>query len=792
MNMIMHNLKVALRNMMKYKLQTVVSVLSIAVGIVTLAFAHAVMLRMVLPPVCEQPFFDRAYRVRFVMAGNAGGSVLDLPDETGRDLVRALKRNGGLKSSEMIAVCDDRFFGGQMDFVLSDSTHRRMYMPYTPVDPEYVRYMGLCSAVTGERIKDLKPGEGIISEDMAKALFGDADPVGCVQCATNGIMPVPVTIADVYESLPNSENVRLYFSLGAVEGDRCGTEAGISLISQVCMVLKDGCTESQLLEEVDERVAPFGLKAELVKESDAQNVKMIVMANVLVHLIGSLILVAAVIGFLRMQVQLFWARRREVSLRIVNGAKRSQLFGMFFTEVLISVLMSVAAAMLMGHWVEGFIYERFQELLYDVGIVIRGLAFYSLCVGALLLIVCSVAVWVAITRICSAGRGLNTSMRHSRTHIFRNVMLGVQITISIIFVCGTLTLLEWSDRVLACWHLPADEQKYRECVLMQVDEAGDPMRLMDEVRRLPDVADVVMKQSMYFSLNDITNDPRVMQAFDDKPYSRFYCATDTSLISFYGIKVKWINKNVNADECLVLNDGLYEKLVGLGLAADGALTVCVGNGEDLTLPVAGTLSGIPYDGDDASVIIHPSMAQYCKEYVVVPKEGRYASVMRGVKDVIHRLEPSVVRDMACNFRGSLVAVVAAESARTVGLILGVVSMVICAMSVYSAIMLDTRSRQKEVAIRKINGAKSRDIYRLFGRVYMLIVLVSLFFAMPVAAMFGGMMSEQLPSEVSEHGLSTAAACVGGALGVILLVALIVFCSIRAIMRRTPAEIIAKE
>lgn len=61
--MIMHNLKVALRNMMKYKLQTVVSVLSIAVGIVTLAFAHAVMVRMVLPPVCEQPFFDRAYRV---------------------------------------------------------------------------------------------------------------------------------------------------------------------------------------------------------------------------------------------------------------------------------------------------------------------------------------------------------------------------------------------------------------------------------------------------------------------------------------------------------------------------------------------------------------------------------------------------------------------------------------------------------------------------------------------------------------------------------------------------------
>lgn len=791
MNMIMHNLKVALRNMMKYKLQTVVSVLSLAVGIVTLAFAHAVMVRMVLPPVCEQPFFDRAYRVRFERTGNADGKGDDVSGETMRDLVRALKRNGGVKSSEMVAVRDCECFGGQVDFVMPDSTHRRLNMSYFPVDPEYVKYMGLRSAITGEKIKDLKQGEGMISEDMAKTIFGDADPVGCVQCLTNSIMTVPVTIVDVYEALPYSENSKMYFSLGAVEGDRCGTEASVSAIPLVCMVMKEGCTERQLLADVNERAAPFGLKARLEKEADAQEVKMMVAANVLVHLIGSLILVAAVIGFLRMQVQLFWARRREVSLRIVAGAKRMQLFGMFVTEVLLSVLMSVAVAMLMGHWVERFLYDHFG-FLYDAGIVIRGLAFYSACVGVLLLLACSVAVWVALARICRAEQGLSASMRHSRSHIFRNVMLGVQITIGIIFVCGTLTLLDWSDKVLACWHLPDDERKYEECVLMKVEEAADPMRLMDEVRHLPYVAEVIEHDKVYLCVNDISDSPKALQAFRDMPYRSFYCATDTSIISFYGIKVNWTNKHANAEECLVLNESLYSKLVSQGVATDGALTVCVGGDENLTLPIAGTMSGIPYNDDGASILIHPSMARYANEYVVVPREGEYASAMREVKDAIHRLEPSVVRDMASNFRSSHEAVVMAESARTVGLILGAVSMVICAMSVYSAIMLDTRSRQKEVAIRKVNGAKSRDIYRLFGRVYMLVVLLSLFFAMPVAAMFGGMMSEQLPTEVSAQGLSTLAACAGGTLGMTLLVASIVVCNIRTIMRRRPAEIIAKE
>ena len=40
--MITHNLKVAFRNLMKYKLQTVVSILSIAIGILTLAIGHTV------------------------------------------------------------------------------------------------------------------------------------------------------------------------------------------------------------------------------------------------------------------------------------------------------------------------------------------------------------------------------------------------------------------------------------------------------------------------------------------------------------------------------------------------------------------------------------------------------------------------------------------------------------------------------------------------------------------------------------------------------------------------------
>lgn len=44
MNMFFHNLKVALRNLLKYKVQTMGSILSLAIGMVTLAVMHSLLL----------------------------------------------------------------------------------------------------------------------------------------------------------------------------------------------------------------------------------------------------------------------------------------------------------------------------------------------------------------------------------------------------------------------------------------------------------------------------------------------------------------------------------------------------------------------------------------------------------------------------------------------------------------------------------------------------------------------------------------------------------------------------
>ena len=70
MNMLLHNLKVAWRNLMKYKFQTIISVLSIAIGIVTLDISHVAVSRFKLPTLYSQPYYKRAYSLEFDSIGN--------------------------------------------------------------------------------------------------------------------------------------------------------------------------------------------------------------------------------------------------------------------------------------------------------------------------------------------------------------------------------------------------------------------------------------------------------------------------------------------------------------------------------------------------------------------------------------------------------------------------------------------------------------------------------------------------------------------------------------------------
>lgn len=790
MSLILHNIKVAVRNLMKYKLQTLISVLSIAVGIVTLAFTHSIMKNSQLPTIYDMPNADRVYTITFKSPKADFNTTINI------DIIRTLKQNGGMKSIEMLSIPTVGRSTLPVFFILSDSTQRKGKTIGEFIDSEYLRLTEFRSAITGKRISELKPGEAIIGERLAKKVFGNKSPIGAIQIQTGPVQPIPVTVVDVYRHMPSFDRSSSMDALLFCVADRIEDQEPdlIYMARQAYVVLKDGYKESQLIEELNNRVRPLGLDAIVNKAFDKERLQVYYSEKSLAYTIGTLILLAAIIGFLRIQSQLFTLRQRELTLRIVNGATLRKLFSVLFTEVAITILISVALSIGFGVIIQDYLCTKLDIIFNDSSVYIADLWPYSLSIGGGLMILCCVMALMQLIRIRRQRDGLASSLHKGRRHIFRNIMLALQIAICILFVSATFLCFLCGKLLMDANNIPENDELYDESLMLQCRNAVNPEVLLNELKQLPELDRLMMCDAQYYNYEEIISNRELMDRLHFRGFMT-YCTTDAALLAFLGVDVDWLGGKRQNKECLIMGEELYRKLAEAGLSGNYALTMYYQGAP--TLPVAGKFRNMPYDRDNESIIaLTDQWNSNQADYVLVAKEGMAKELTLSVQKTIDKIESENIHKdgLISNFRNHFsLRPAMVETLGTIITILAVISLLISSMSIFSTITLETRSRLKEVAIRKVNGAKGRDIYRLFGNVYAVIIPLALAIAVPAYMLLTEGLNVFMRKEVSESvHYYPALPLALGILTVILLIAAIVGRQIHMVMRTDPASIIAKE
>lgn len=796
--MLLHNLKVALRNILKYKVQTLGSILSLAIGMVTLATVHSFLQNFRMASINHEPYYDRVYNLRFdsIQKRQSENSI-----RINGDIVRAVKANGGPRCIEQGPYAPNGMLtGGWAEFTLSGKTRRKMQLDAVPLDRHYPNFIGIRSAITGEKIKVLGPHDAIINEKQAKQIFGDKNPVGASIRLSKSYGNYQLRLVDVYQDLSLTEldmsSSALFYSPCELEDmDSDQFNAG-----NLYVVLKEGCTPQQLKAEVNGRLKPLGLKVKTEKLKDrlSKEYSSVAIARSITYLIGSLILLAAIIGFLRMQTQLFWMRRREISLRITNGATRLQLFSMFATEVLVIVLVAYLVAVLMGSWICDYLARpQFAEITSELG-TISHLYLYSLVIGLVVMMLCLAIIWVVLSRICKHTQALESGMRRSHNHWFRNTMLGVQVMISMFFLGVTFCLLCWVGKMADFNHIPDDERAYEQSLYLQTNAAENGQRLRDKLIHLPQVERWIPYSWGVLQVNELAeNEEFSKAAWQGDPYASYNNVTsykiritsDTSYLDFFKIKVNWKPK-ANRKKCILVNEELYKQMRQHHVAPNDILTV----DEMDSYQIAGTFQSIPYQGSFkidiySFIVIDPKEAYGATHYILVAKPGEYKEMQIAVDRMIQKLEPAVVKSMSSNLRDYMArSMFALEILQNIAWILAIVSLAICLISIFSTVMLDTQTRKKEVAIRKVNGALTKDIVKLFGRTYLVITLIAMVFAVVAVLLFHIVLSQTFDMVEINPAFPISLSVVI----VIGFIAAIIACQVRKIMKVDPSEILVKE
>ena len=791
MNMLLHNLKVALRNILKYKVQTLGSILSLAIGMVTLAVVHSFLQNFRMPSISHEAYYDRVYTIRF---DSIQKRQTDDPINANGDIIRAIKANGGLRCIEQGPYAHGLMSGGSAEFTLSDKTKRKMQLEPILIERHYPNFAGYRSAITGEKIKVLDTHDAIISKKLSQQIFGDRNPVGTSVNLMKGDDNYQLRIVDVYQDLSlneiNGRPTALYFSPCEFED----MDFDQYFARQLYVVLKEGSTPQQLEAEANGRLKPLGLKTNirpLKEQLDEENASSATGCSI-TYLISSLILLAAIIGFMRMHAQLFWMRRREISLRITNGATRLQLFSMFATEVVMIVLLAYIMAVFMGAWICDYLaMPQFAEITFELG-TISHLYLYSLVIGLVVIVLCLAVIWIVLSRICRRTQTLDSGMRRSHNHWFRNTMLCVQVMISMFFLGVTFCLLCWAGKMAEYNHIPDDERPYKQSLYMQTYDAENSQRLRDKLIHLPQVERWIPYSWGYWKIDELAeNEEFSKAAWQGDRIVTHYCirnTSDTSLLDFMKIKVNWKPK-ADKKKCILVNEELYKHMRQHRVAPNDMLTI-----DNDSYKIAGTFQSIPYVQNMkydmyTFIVIDPKFSYETNDYILVAKPGEYKEMEVAVDRTIQQLEPTVVAQMSTNLRNRIAfEMFMVEILQSIAWALAVVSLAICMISIFSTVMLDTETRKKEVAIRKVNGALTKDIAKLFGRTYMLICIIAMVFAVVAMLLFHVVLSQIF--DMVE--INPVVPILMGVLVVAVFIVVIIAWQVHKTMKVDPSEILAKE
>ena len=791
MNMLLHNLKVALRNILKYKVQTLGSILSLAIGMVTLAVVHSFLQNFRMPSISHEAYYDRVYTIRF---DSIQKRQTDDPINANGDIIRAIKANGGLRCIEQGPYAHGLMSGGSAEFTLSDKTKRKMQLEPILIERHYPNFAGYRSAITGEKIKVLDTHDAIISKKLSQQIFGDRNPVGTSVNLMKGDDNYQLRIVDVYQDLSlneiNGRPTALYFSPCEFED----MDFDQYFARQLYVVLKEGSTPQQLEAEANGRLKPLGLKTNirpLKEQLDEENASSATGCSI-TYLISSLILLAAIIGFMRMHAQLFWMRRREISLRITNGATRLQLFSMFATEVVMIVLMAYIMAVFMGSWICDYLaMPQFAEIMFELG-TISHLYLYSLVIGLVVIVLCLAVIWIVLSRICRRTQTLDSGMRRSHNNWFRNTMLCVQVIISMFFLGVTFCLLCWAGKMAEYNHIPDDERPYKQSLYMQTYDAENSQRLRDKLIHLPQVERWIPYSWGYWKIDELAENEEFSKAvWQGDRIVTHYCirnTSDTSLLDFLKIKVNWKPK-ADKKKCILVNEELYKHMRQHRVAPNDMLTI-----DNDSYKIAGTFQSIPYVQNMkydmyTFIVIDPKFSYETNDYILVAKPGEYKEMKVAVDRTIQQLEPTVVAQMSTNLRNRIAfEMFMVEILQSIAWALAVVSLAICMISIFSTVMLDTQTRKKEVAIRKVNGALTKDITKLFGRTYLVITLIAMVFAVVAMLLFHIVLSQLF--EMVE--INPVMPILMSVVVVAVFIAVIIAWQVRKTMKVDPSEILAKE
>lgn len=511
-----------------------------------------------------------------------------------------------------------------------------------------------------------------------------------------------------------------------------------------------------------------------------------------------LLLVCAIVNYMLFSLNRIRNRAREMALRMVHGASNLSITAMMLTEY----ALILGTSLILGLILVLFSLKPFREMT-DIQMTSQYVFGWSLLLMLLLFLI-SVAVCIVSTYIVRR-RSMQISISRKSSRLFRNLSIGIQIFISVLFVFAVSAMIyqfrflrnndwgvkindtavlsisnsanQWGDRFDdgPVWNPPKDENEVERRsygTLSNNELASDYISRLDGLYGLNNsLASIPAVESIYFGIGDIRN------------------IFETGENVFHGHGESSINGIEDCDAIILdVLDGDALELMSLNVL-DGAipdrrlgndeiaitrslqkeLGLCdIADEPTLTINRRFHNPGMGYIDDNGQLVITSGGETGFKAYTfrviaivsdiypfnfntepgkyilcapgnrrLMPRAGSGWSQAlytltyeHGMKDELKQQIERIMSETGLDYKldfteDSFFADLESEQnlAKLIE-ILGLVCLLISVSGIFSIITLSCQERRREIAVRKVHGAKVKDILSIFTREYGAVFAVS--------------------------------------------------------------------
>lgn len=688
--MLFHYLKIAFRNLWKHKMQSIFNILGLAVGFACFVFWMTASY-VALPD--DFPEAERSFTV--------GHSQNPYCKEISYRFVNDLLRQ--FPQIEQFTW----FTYPSLEYLsTSDGDASPKYNANVmAVSPDYFRFFSV--APVAGNIPAGKEQGLVIDNKYAKKMFGDESPLGRTIYINHEAWIILGVIhsqglyqsADFYRlNDPGSTrgNVRLMVKLYENASILDFTEK----IGKVKSTKPDGSTDF--------------LRAESMKIT-AKMVVTVVIIKLLVLLIGSLLLIVALFNYISYTLSRFYRRTKECGIRKVNGCNTLNLFLLFFTEVFISMVLAGIISFQLCNFMVNVFNETNPYYQLEYNKAAGNFIFYFSWSVVLALLLCLPVVG-RIERM-----GLLSTITSKPTTRKRLFFIGAQMFISIALVIFSSWMLLQINHFFSSAYPGLSRQEKREIVMMnpeilQVIDRDLPDRVVREVLSNADVIAVTRFNSYSRFVLQPSDNTQKIEA------NVFHI--DDQYAAFFKVRMLEGRFPQTGETGVATIDRKLSEILGSENPVGQTIEIQVGNNNLQVYTICGVCERIPEHSGDINPSCYISGEKDLLQAVYLKiNPNNFEDALAGIRRQTNEYSMSIPAFTVKTLEEAILENGLASIGK-IAVILTGIALLLSMFGVYSSVSIETESRRREVAIRKINGAEGWDIFLLFGKSYFIVLVIA--------------------------------------------------------------------